>query len=61
MVSAYHESVRNAAISMVSPDGMYVGGDILPDLFTGNAVFNLRGPPEFRVQRGRDTEPRRTH
>jgi hypothetical protein len=41
MVSAYHESVRNAAISMVSPDGMYVGGDILPDLFTGNAVFNI--------------------
>jgi Carboxypeptidase regulatory-like domain len=40
MLSAYHESVRNAALSLVAPDGMYSGGDILPDLFTGNSIFN---------------------
>jgi hypothetical protein len=40
-VSAYHELVRNAALSMVAPDGMFTGGDILPDIFTGNAVFNI--------------------
>jgi hypothetical protein len=39
-VSAYHETVRNAALSMVAPEGMYSGGDILPDLFTGNSIFN---------------------
>jgi hypothetical protein len=40
-VSAYHELVRNAALSMVAPEGMFTGGDILPDMFTGNAVFNI--------------------
>jgi hypothetical protein len=40
-VSAYHELVRNAALSMVAPDGMFTGGDILPDVFTGNKVFNI--------------------
>jgi hypothetical protein len=39
-VSAYHETVRNAALSLVAPNGMYTGGDILPDLFTGNSIFN---------------------
>jgi len=40
-VSGYHELVRNAALSIVAPDGMFAGGDILPDIFTGNAIFNL--------------------
>jgi hypothetical protein len=40
-VSAYYEMVRNATLSMVAPDGMFSGGDILPDLFTGNSIFNL--------------------
>jgi hypothetical protein len=40
MVSAYHEAVQNAALSLVAPGGMYSGGDILPDLFTGNSIFN---------------------
>lgn len=40
-MSAYHELVRNAALSMVAPDGMFTGGDILPDVFTGNKVFNI--------------------
>lgn len=40
-LSGYHEVVRNAALSMVAPDGMFSGGDILPDVFTGNSVFNI--------------------
>jgi hypothetical protein len=40
-VSAYHELVRNAALSMVAPDGLFAGGDILPDIFTGNRIFNI--------------------
>jgi hypothetical protein len=39
-LSAYREVVTNAALSMVAPAGMYEGGDILPDLFTGNSIFN---------------------
>jgi len=38
-LSAYHEAVTNAALSMVAPADLY-GGDLLPDLFTGNAIFN---------------------
>ena len=39
-VSAYRESVTNAALSMVAPAGLYASGDILPDLFTGTSTFN---------------------
>jgi hypothetical protein len=39
-VSAYRESVTNAALSLVAPAGLYAGGDILPDLFTGTSSFN---------------------
>jgi hypothetical protein len=39
-VSAYEESVTNAALSLVAPAGMYSGGDILPDLFSGSSTFN---------------------
>jgi hypothetical protein len=39
-VSAYRESVTNAALSLVAPDGMYSGGDILPDLFSANSIFD---------------------
>src|ERR1017187_4617092 len=38
--SAYRESVTNAALTMVAPDGMYSGADLLPDLFGGNSIFN---------------------
>ena len=38
-VSGYRESVANAALSLIAPDSTY-GGDLLPDLFTGNAIFN---------------------
>jgi hypothetical protein len=40
-ISAYYEMVRNASLSMLTPDGLFPGGDILPDLFTGNSTFNL--------------------
>jgi len=39
-VSAYRESVTNAALSIIAPESMYAGGDLLPDLFTGNGIFN---------------------
>jgi hypothetical protein len=39
-LSAYREIVTNAALSLVGPNGMYFGDDLLPDLFTGNAIFN---------------------
>jgi Carboxypeptidase regulatory-like domain len=40
-VSTYRENVSNAALSLVAPAGMYAGGDILPDLFTGTSTFNV--------------------
>jgi Carboxypeptidase regulatory-like domain len=39
-LSAFREEVTNAALSVVGPAGMYASGDFLPDLFTGNAIFN---------------------
>ena len=38
-ITAFHEQVTNAALSLVAPDSFY-GGDILPDLFSGSAIFN---------------------
>ena len=40
-VSAYYEMVRNASLSMLAPAGTFTGGDILPDLFSGNSIFNF--------------------
>jgi hypothetical protein len=37
--TTYHESVTNAALNLVAPDGMF-GTDILPDLFSNSAIFN---------------------
>ena len=39
-LSAYREVVTNAALSMVAPAGIYNGADVLPDLLTGNSIFN---------------------
>jgi hypothetical protein len=39
-LTAYSESIRNAALSIVAPAGVYGSGDVLPDLFSGNSVFN---------------------
>jgi len=38
-VSAYHDSVTNAALSLVGPAGL-AGTDFLPDVFSGNSIFN---------------------
>lgn len=39
-LSAYREAVSNLALSMVSPAGFYNSSDLLPDLFSGNSIFN---------------------
>lgn len=39
-LSAYHEAVSNAAVSMVASPGLFGGGDLLPDLFSGNSTFD---------------------
>ncbi len=38
-LSAYHETVTNAALSLLAPAGAIVG-DILPDLFSNSSIFN---------------------
>jgi hypothetical protein len=39
-LSAYHESLLNAALSMVAPAGMFAASDLMPDLFSSNSIFN---------------------
>jgi len=39
-VSAYHESVSNLALTVASPDGFLPTGDILPDFYSGTAMFD---------------------
>jgi hypothetical protein len=39
-LSAYHELLNDTALTMVAPNGMFAGGDILPDLFSESSVFN---------------------
>lgn len=39
-ISGFRESVTNAALSIVAPNGFYSGDDILPDLFTGASTFS---------------------
>ena len=39
-LSTYREIVSNAALTMSAPDGMFLGGDLLPDLFSGASIFN---------------------
>ena len=40
-VSVYHESVMNAALSMVAPAGMLPSSDMMPDLFSANSIFDV--------------------
>jgi hypothetical protein len=41
-VAAYHESISNAAITLAAPDNAFPAtADLLPDLFSTNAVFNI--------------------
>lgn len=39
-VSVYHESISNLALTIAAPDGFLPVGDVLPDFFSGTAMFN---------------------
>jgi hypothetical protein len=39
-VTAYHESISNLALTIASPDGFLPVGDVLPDFFSGTAMFD---------------------
>jgi hypothetical protein len=39
-VWGYRESVRNAALIVSDPDNVFPSTDLLPDLFSGSAIFN---------------------
>ncbi len=39
-VGVYHESVSNLALTISAPEGFLPVGDILPDFYSGTAVFN---------------------
>jgi len=39
-VTVYHEAVRNLALTIAAPDGFLPVGDILPDFFSGTAMFD---------------------
>jgi Carboxypeptidase regulatory-like domain/TonB dependent receptor len=39
-LSAYHERVNNAAITVVAPDGAFAAGDLLPDISSQNSIFD---------------------
>ena len=39
-VTAYHESISDAALTLVAPAGMYGGSDVLPDVFSDSSIFN---------------------
>jgi len=42
-VSAYRQRISNLALSMVAPEGYFGAADMLPDLFSGNSIFNIGG------------------
>jgi hypothetical protein len=44
---AYREAVTNAALTVDAPEGLYADGDILPDPYSGNAVFNAGNYDSF--------------
>jgi hypothetical protein len=39
-LSAYHELVFNATLSMVAPAGMFSTSEVMPDLFSNSSIFN---------------------
>jgi hypothetical protein len=39
-ISAYHESVTNAALTLVGPAGLLGGSDIIPDMFSDSSIFD---------------------
>jgi len=38
--TAYHEALRNLALTIAAPDGFLPVGDVLPDFFSGTAMFD---------------------
>jgi hypothetical protein len=42
-VAAYRETVGNGALTMSTPDGFYLPGDLLPELSSSSSVFNIGG------------------
>ncbi|MGH9665720.1 MAG: carboxypeptidase-like regulatory domain-containing protein, partial [Bryobacteraceae bacterium] len=40
-LAAFHESVANAAVTMLAPANFYSSGDLLPDLSSDSAIFNI--------------------
>jgi hypothetical protein len=40
-VGAYHEFVRNAALTMSSPANVFAAGELLPELSSSSSVFNI--------------------
>jgi hypothetical protein len=42
-VGAYREMVANAALTMSAPEGVFLSGDLLPDLSSNSSVFNIGG------------------
>jgi hypothetical protein len=39
-VTVYHEALRNLALTIASPEGFLPVGDVLPDFFSGTAMFD---------------------
>jgi hypothetical protein len=42
-VSGYREIVSNGALTMMSPDGLFQAGDVLPDLSSDSSIVNIGG------------------
>jgi hypothetical protein len=40
-VSAYHEIVSNGAFTMMAPDGLFMPGDVLPDISSNSSIVNV--------------------
>jgi hypothetical protein len=40
-VSVFRETVGNGALTMSTPDGFYLPGDLLPELSSSSSVFNI--------------------
>ena len=39
-VTVYHESISDAAITLVAPAGLYGSSDVMPDVFSDSSIFN---------------------
>jgi hypothetical protein len=40
-IGAYHEDVRNAAVTMAAPAGTFSTADLLPDISSRSSIFNM--------------------